>query len=88
MDRLFNGMKSLVWLVAPLRPSLLLNCADRQSDTCEGTWRAIAVGDSCIFQVRDEQLNASFPITEPGAFGHSPPLVPSKPVDPKNSLIG
>jgi hypothetical protein len=55
-------------------------------DTYEGTWRAIAVGDSCIFQIRDEQLNASFPITEPGAFGHSPPLVPSKPVDPRNVL--
>jgi hypothetical protein len=53
------------------------------ADEYRGTWRAIALGDSCIFQVRDEQLIASFPVTEPNAFGYSPPLVPSKPADPQ-----
>ncbi len=53
------------------------------ADEYRGIWRAIAVGDSCIFQVRDERLVASFPMSEPGAFGFSPPLVPSKPADPK-----
>jgi hypothetical protein len=56
------------------------------SNTCRGTWKAIAVGDTCIFQVRDEQLTVSFPMTEPEAFGYSPPLVPSKPADPREVL--
>jgi hypothetical protein len=51
-----------------------------------GTWQAIAIGDSCIFQVRDERLLASFPVSEPDAFGYSPPLVPSKPTDPKTVI--
>jgi hypothetical protein len=52
-------------------------------DAYEGTWRALAIGDSCVFQVREDQLTVSFPITEHQAFGNSPQLVPSKPNDPR-----
>lgn len=40
-------------------------------------WRAAAVGDSCVFHVRDEVLLAAFPLTSPAAFGNRPALVPS-----------
>jgi len=41
-------------------------------------WKAAAVGDSCVFQVRDEKLLASFPMQEVGAFSHQPPLLSSR----------
>jgi hypothetical protein len=42
------------------------------------TWKAAAVGDSCLFQVRDEKLFASFPMHEEDAFSHQPPLLSSR----------
>jgi hypothetical protein len=41
-------------------------------------WRAVGVGDSCIFQVRDESLYASFPIEDSAAFSYQPPLLASR----------
>jgi hypothetical protein len=41
-------------------------------------WRVAAIGDSCFFQVRDEALRVSFPLRDPRAFSHQPPLVPSR----------
>lgn len=38
-------------------------------------WTAAAVGDTCLFHVRDDQLLAAFPMTDPDAFGLTPPLV-------------
>ena len=40
-------------------------------------WRAAAIGDSCVFQVRDEKLVASFPMQDEDAFSYSPPLLSS-----------
>jgi hypothetical protein len=51
----------------------------------KGSWQALALGDSCVFQVRDEQLIESFPIRDPDAFNSSPQLVPSRPAD--NDLV-
>ena len=42
------------------------------------TWRGGAVGDSCVFQVRDERLYASFPIVDADAFTSRPPLLASR----------
>lgn len=42
-----------------------------------GSWRAIAVGDSCLFQVRNNQLKAAFPIAHSTEFGNRPVLLPS-----------
>ena len=45
------------------------------------TWSACAVGDSCLFQVRNELLYASFPLTEASAFTYQPPLLPSRGIE-------
>jgi hypothetical protein len=45
------------------------------------TWKAAAVGDSCLFQVRDESVYTSFPIDDPAAFSYQPPLLPSRGVE-------
>lgn len=41
-------------------------------------WRAVAIGDSCLFQVRDEELRASFPMRDAAAFSNQPPLLGSR----------
>ena len=42
-------------------------------------WHAVAVGDSCLFLVRDGQLSLSFPLDDAGQFDNSPSLVCSNP---------
>ncbi|GEN09575.1 Protein phosphatase 2C [Myxococcus fulvus] len=46
-----------------------------RGDGVVGTWSALAVGDSCLFQVRDEQLLRSFPLELASSFGSRPFLV-------------
>ncbi len=43
----------------------------------EGRWSAVSLGDSCLFQVRDDELVTAFPLTDAAAFGNAPKLVPS-----------
>lgn len=45
------------------------------------TWSACALGDSCLFQVRDELLYASFPLSDASSFTYQPPLLASRGVD-------
>jgi len=46
----------------------------------EGThWHAEAVGDSCVFQVRDDRLRRAFPMRRAGDFGNQPNLLGSRP---------
>jgi len=40
-------------------------------------WRALAVGDSCLFQVRDGRLRKAFPLTRSEEFGNTPNLLGS-----------
>lgn len=51
----------------------------RLEDSREGdavaTWTALAVGDSCLFQVRGDRLLRSFPLEEAASFGSRPFLV-------------
>ena len=42
-------------------------------------WRAVAVGDSCLFVVRDGGLELSFPLDDAATFDNSPSLVCSNP---------
>jgi hypothetical protein len=42
-------------------------------------WQAQAVGDSCLFQLRQGQLLVSFPVHHSGEFGATPRLVGSRP---------
>lgn len=41
----------------------------------EWTWEAVAVGDSCLFHVRDGRLLRGFPVERSTDFGVYPPLV-------------
>jgi hypothetical protein len=43
-----------------------------------GGWRALAIGDSCLFLVRQGSLLTSFPLSEAAAFGNQPPLLGSR----------
>lgn len=40
-------------------------------------WQAVALGDSCLIQVRHGAIVTALPISEPEAFGYHPALVPS-----------
>jgi len=42
-------------------------------------WKAEAVGDSCLFLVRDDRLVRSFPLSRPADFTHSPVLITTDP---------
>ncbi|WP_309115579.1 protein phosphatase 2C domain-containing protein [Saccharothrix sp.] len=39
-----------------------------------GRWEAAALGDSCLFQVRDGRLVCAFPLDQANAFDNAPPL--------------
>src|SRR5439155_23916286 len=41
------------------------------------SWKAVAVGDSCLLHVRGSGLDAAFPIDSPDGFTSRPPLVGS-----------
>jgi hypothetical protein len=41
-------------------------------------WQALAVGDSCLFHVREAALRVAFPLTHSAQFGNSPWLVGSR----------
>ncbi len=41
-------------------------------------WKAVGLGDSCLFQVRDESLYASFPVSDSTEFSYQPPLLASR----------
>ena len=50
----------------------------RPTDAQPGVWRALAVGDSCLFRLRDGHLRQSFPLTHSSDFGNQPPLLGSR----------
>jgi hypothetical protein len=41
-------------------------------------WHALAVGDSCVFQVRNNQLLLAFPLTHSSQFDNTPWLIGSR----------
>ncbi|MGE3818845.1 MAG: hypothetical protein AB7I30_05375 [Isosphaeraceae bacterium] len=45
-------------------------------------WSAWAVGDVCLFHVRDGELTSWFPVENSSAFGTTPDLYQSKPIRP------
>jgi hypothetical protein len=46
--------------------------------TTSGSWLATSLGDTCLFQMRDDELITAFPVKSSADFGSSPKLVPSK----------
>ncbi len=56
--------------------------AENLSDHSErnlGYWRAIAIGDTCLFHIRNEDLVLRFPLTKSSDFSISPYLLSSLP---------
>lgn len=49
------------------------------SGLASGVWEAIAVGDSCLFQVRDDELISRFPLNHSEQFNSRPALLSSNP---------
>lgn len=44
-------------------------------------WKAVAVGDSCLFQIRDDKLIACFPVSKAEDFNSRPVLLCSNPAN-------
>lgn len=57
----------------------------------DGTWRAVSVGDCCLFHVRADTLQESWPFEASEAFTNRPALVSSqsdRPVPPPKTTTG
>ena len=52
-----------------------LTVATRSGDSRRLSWRAVAVGDSCLFLVQDDRLWLSFPLEDAAQFDNNPTLV-------------
>jgi hypothetical protein len=50
---------------------------DTGAGTESGSWHSFAVGDSCLFQIRDDTLLTSFPLEREDEFTSSPVLISS-----------
>ncbi len=50
----------------------------RASKREDGTWRALSVGDSCLFRLRGGKLVRSFPMANSADFGNQPALLGSR----------
>lgn len=50
--------------------------ATEKSEAC--CWRAAAIGDACLFQIRADKLLSAFPLTQSGEFNNSPQLLCSR----------
>jgi hypothetical protein len=48
-------------------------------DASPGTWIAHAVGDSCLFHIREDKCLAAFPLKTSGEFSSRPALLSSSP---------
>jgi len=40
-----------------------------------GTWQAVAIGDCCVVQLREEKILAAFPLSKAKAFNSNPYLL-------------
>jgi hypothetical protein len=56
-----------------------LSLKDQDNTGGSGVWEALAVGDSCLVQIRSETLLASFPLSSASEFTNSPFLLGSSP---------
>ncbi len=56
-----------------------LTIGSAPDDSQRLSWQAVAVGDSCLFVVRDGRLRLSFPLEDAAEFDNNPALVCSNP---------
>ncbi len=61
----------------------LAGTAEESDGVQEGNWHAAAVGDSCLFHVRGENVLERFPLDNPEAFDNRPFLLSSVGADEK-----
>ena len=45
----------------------------------DGAWSALAVGDACLFVLREGEVHTAMPLSDPAAFGNQPLLIGSRP---------
>jgi hypothetical protein len=60
---------------------LVLCLSTLDHDPARGVWSALALGDTCVFHVRDEEVVTAFPVSLSTEFGSRPRLLPSRPRD-------
>lgn len=58
-----------------------LQFRSREVEDPDGHWSAVVLGDSCLFQVREDDLLNAIPLERSEQFDTSPDLVPSRPAD-------
>jgi hypothetical protein len=77
------GHKALPWYAETKREqgafATLLGWEWLPGTNGTGRWRAAAVGDACLFQLRQGRLVQSFPIEHADDFGNRPDLLGSRP---------
>lgn len=49
------------------------------NDSSTGAWEAYAIGDCCLFQIRNNRLLRAFPVRRSSDFGRDPELLGSRP---------
>ena len=63
---------------------------NRESERSQRTWRATAVGDSCLAQISGDKVICAFPLTKASAFNNRPSLLgslASTPVDEPDLIL-
>ncbi|EDY22324.1 conserved hypothetical protein [Chthoniobacter flavus Ellin428] len=79
------GKKPLPWFAeekvrqGAFSSILGLSLSETSESTARGDWQSIAVGDSCLCQVRNDSLVASFPLESAAEFNSRPTLLSSNP---------
>jgi hypothetical protein len=76
--------KSLPWFVYEkiqkgAFSTLLGVCLEEKMPRHIQMWSALAIGDTCVFQVRANSLMAKFPIQQASEFGYHPVLISTQP---------
>jgi hypothetical protein len=83
--RRFVGRKPLPWYAeekirkGAFSTVLGLTLEDQDKNGGSGVWKALAVGDSCLVQIRNETLLSSFPLSSAAEFTNNPFLLGSSP---------
>ena len=62
------------WAAGAFAALVGLTLLDGREGT-SGTWNGLAVGDTCLFQIRAEELITAFPLTSSEQFDSSPLLI-------------
>jgi hypothetical protein len=57
---------------------------DHSESGTNRTWRATAAGDSCLVQVRGDEIIGAFPLSDSASFGNRPNLLSSSPASNGN----